>query len=115
MQRDIARRDTEDAEHQPEMWGVDHAESDAEDQDPLEGDAPTHTLAPRPIPGTVPGKASVRASISSWTDDDDSDTHVRILEVYNPLSLHYSLPVPGSPYYIRAKLAYQLVLEVWVE
>ena len=49
----------------PEMWGVDRAESDAEDQDPLEGDAPTHTPALRPIPGTVPGKASVRASISS--------------------------------------------------
>ena len=97
MQRDIARRDTEDAEHPPEKWGADRAESDAEDQDPLEGDAPIHTSAPRPIPGTVPCKASVRASISSWTDDDDSDDDVRILEVYNPLPLRFSLPVPRTP------------------
>ena len=97
MQRDIARRDTEDAEHPLEKWGADQPESDAEDQDPLEGDAPIHTSAPRPIPGTVPGKASVRASISSWTDNDDSDADVRILEVYNPLPLRYSLPVPGTP------------------
>ena len=96
MQRDIARRDTEDAEHPPEMWGADRAESDAEDLDPLEGDAPTHTPAPRPIPGTFPGKASVRDSISEWTNNDDSDADVRILEVFNPLPLRYSLPVPGT-------------------
>ena len=96
LQRNIARREIEDAEHPPEKWGTDRAESDAEDQDPLEGDAPIHTPAPRSIPGTVPGKASVRASIRSWTDDDDSDDDVRILEVYNPLPLRFSLPVPRT-------------------
>ena len=96
FQRDIARRDIEDAETPQEKWGVDRAESDAEDLDPLEGDVPIHTSVPRSIPGTVPGKTSVRASISDWTDDDDSDADVRILEVFNPLPLRYSLPVPGT-------------------
>ena len=96
FQRDIAQRDIEDAEHPEETWGVDRAESDGEDLDPLEGDVPIYTAAPRSIPGTVPGKTSVRASISEWTDDDDSDDDVHIIEVYNPLPVSYSFPVTGT-------------------
>ena len=96
FQRDIARRDLEDAELPQEKWGVDRAESDAEDLDPLEGDVPIHTAVPRSIPGSIPGKTYVRASISDWTDGDNSDADVRILEVFNPLPLSYSLPVPGT-------------------
>ena len=96
FQRDIARRDIEDAEHGPEKWGIDRAEYDGEDLDPLEGDVPIYTSAPRSIPGTVPGKTSVRASISEWTDDDDSDDDVHIIEVFNPLPLSYSFPVTGT-------------------
>ena len=95
-QRDIARRDIEDAEHPEEKWGVDRAESDGEDLDPLEGDVPIDTSTPRSIPGTVPGKTSVRASISEWTDDDDSDDDVHIIEVFNPLPVSYSFPVTGT-------------------
>ena len=62
----------------------------------LEGDVPIQTAIPRSIPGTVPGKTSVRASISEWTDDDDSDDDVRIIEVFNPLPLSYSFPVTGT-------------------
>ena len=57
---------------------------------------PIYTEAPRSIPGTVPGKTSVRASISEWTDDDDSDDDVHIIEVYNPLPVSYSFPVTGT-------------------
>jgi hypothetical protein len=95
-QRGIARRDIEDAEHPEETWGVDRTESDGEDLDPLEGDVPIYVAPPRSIPGTVPGKASIRASISEWTDDDDSDNDVRIIEVYNPLPVSYSFPVTGT-------------------
>ena len=59
-------------------------------------DVPIYTSAPRSVPGTVPGKTSVRASISDWTDDDDSDADVHILEVFNPLPLSYSFPVTGT-------------------
>ena len=57
---------------------------------------PIYTAAPRSIPGTVPGKTSVRASISEWTDDDDSDDDVHIIEVFNPLPASYSFPVTGT-------------------
>ena len=57
---------------------------------------PIYTAAPRSIPGTVPGKTTVRASISEWTDDDDSDDDVHIIEVFNPLPLSYSFPVTGT-------------------
>ena len=57
---------------------------------------PIYTAAPRSIPGTVPGKTSVRAYISEWTDDDDSDDDVHIIEVFNPLPVSYSFPVTGT-------------------
>ena len=57
---------------------------------------PIYVAPPRSIPGTVPGKTSIRASISEWTDDDDSDNDARIIEVYNPLPVSYSFPVTGT-------------------
>ena len=61
MQRGISRRDKEDAEHPKEKWGTDRAESDFEDLDPSEEEVPiaNPNQAPRPIPGSVPGKASL--------------------------------------------------------
>ena len=57
---------------------------------------PIYTAPPRSIPGTVPGKTSIRDSISEWTGDDDSDDDVHIIEVFNPLPLSYSFPVTGT-------------------
>ena len=70
-------------------WGADRVEADSEDPD-------NDDNMPIPDVGSIPaaGKARV-SSVRDWSDDDDDDC--RVLEVFDPLPVAFSYPVPSPP------------------
>ena len=66
---------------------MDRVEADLEDPDDEDN---------VPIPAAVPGSAAGKARASSlrdWSEDEDDDC--QILEVYDPLPVAFSYPVPS--------------------
>ena len=88
MQR-FARQATEDGSDPAANWGADRVEADSEYPDD-EDNVPI----PVAVPGPTTGKTRA-SSLRDWSDDEDDDC--QILEVYDPLPVAFSYPVPSPP------------------
>ena len=88
MQR-FARQAAEDGSDPADTWGPDQVEVDTADPDDEDN-------VPIPIAVSGPTTGKTRASsLRDWSEDEDDDC--QILEVYDPLPVAFSYPVPSPP------------------
>ena len=88
MQR-FPRQAIEDGSDPSATWGPDWVQSDSKDPD-VEDNVPI----PVAVPGPTTGKTRA-SSLRDWSEDEDDDCQV--LEVYDPLPVAFSYPVPSPP------------------